>query len=187
MGAGPEASAAEPGASSPPASPRGTRKAWLMLAVLVGVAAGVGGFTFDYAEGTSYLSTDPAACVNCHIMQPQYDSWQKASHHTAAGCVDCHLPASGLAKWIAKADNGWRHSKAFTLQDFPEPIRITPGNAGILQDNCLRCHADLVHELAPGFGGPAEAVSCVHCHADVGHGVRAGLGGRDLGLEEELR
>jgi len=158
-----------------------------MLAVLAGVAVGLGGFTFDYAEGTSYLSTDPAACVNCHIMRPQYDSWQKASHHTAAGCVDCHLPPSGLAKWIAKADNGYRHSKAFTLQDFHEPIRITPGNAAILQDNCLRCHGDLVHELAPGFRDAGDDVSCVHCHSSVGHGPLAGLGGRDLGLEEELR
>ncbi|GJM22407.1 MAG: cytochrome c nitrite reductase small subunit [Planctomycetota bacterium] len=162
-------------------------RAWLLLALMAGGALGLGGYTFHYAEGTSYLSTDPKACVNCHIMRPQYDSWQKASHHISAGCVDCHLPASGIEKWIAKADNGYRHSKAFTFQDFPEPIRITPGNAEILQNNCVRCHSDLVHELAPGVGGAQEAVSCVHCHSSVGHGVRAGLGGRDLGIEAEMR
>jgi len=43
-----------------------------------GVLLGLGGTTFDYAEGLSYLSTDPAACANCHIMQPQYDAWHKA-------------------------------------------------------------------------------------------------------------
>ncbi len=144
-------------------------------AVAVGILAGIGVVTFVYAEGTSYLSTDPAACANCHIMQSQYDSWQKASHHTVAGCVDCHLPDEFVGKYIAKAENGWNHSKAFTLQDFPEPILITPKNARILQDNCVRCHADLVHGLAPGRDG--GIARCARCHSDVGHGEPVGLGG----------
>jgi cytochrome c nitrite reductase small subunit len=157
------------------------------LAALVGATLGVGGYTFRYAEGLSYLSADPAACVNCHIMQPQYDSWQKASHHTVAVCVDCHLPPSGLAKWISKAENGWNHSKGFTLQDFPEPIRITPGNAAILQENCLRCHADLVHEQVAGATTDRDAIQCIDCHRGAGHGDTLGLGGADEGLERELR
>ena len=78
----------------------------LLLGALAGVLLGVGGYTFHYAEGLSYLSTDPAACVNCHIMQPQYDSWQKSSHHAVASCVDCHLPHDFIGKYIAKAENG---------------------------------------------------------------------------------
>ena len=35
-----------------------------------------------------------------------------------------------LPKLIAKAENGCNHSKAFTLQNFHEPIMITPRNAG---------------------------------------------------------
>lgn len=158
---------------------------WIVLAVLCGGGLGVGGFTFDYAEGISYLSRDPAACANCHIMQPQYDSWQKASHHTVAGCIDCHLPAHGIEKWIAKADNGYRHSKAFTLQDFHEPILITERNAEILQENCLRCHAGLVHDQLAGATSAKDAIRCVHCHADVGHGPRTGLGRADRGLSNE--
>jgi cytochrome c nitrite reductase small subunit len=143
------------------------------LAVLLGVALGLGAFTFHYAEGTSYFGTDPRACANCHIMQPQYDAWQKASHHAVATCVDCHLPATGIAKYVAKAENGYHHSRAFTFQDFHEPIRITPKNAAILQANCVRCHADLVHDQLDGDAAP----SCVHCHRSAGHGVTAGLGG----------
>ncbi|MBZ0266770.1 cytochrome c nitrite reductase small subunit [bacterium] len=137
----------------------------------------MGATTFDYAEGTSYLSTDPRACANCHIMQSQYDSWQKASHHTAATCVDCHLPHDFVGKYAAKVRNGWNHSKAFTLQDFPEPIRITPKNAAILQANCVHCHEGVVHELTVTASAPAPGQGCVHCHADVGHGERVGLGG----------
>ena len=81
-----------------------------------------------------------------------------------------------MGKYVAKAVNGYHHSKAFTMQDFAEPIAIKPGNSHILQENCLACHAALVHEAVnePGRG---DEMQCVHCHQSVGHGVRAGLGG----------
>lgn len=158
------------------AGPEMTRRI-VLLAVLVGILLGVGGYTFLYAKGLSYMSDDPEVCINCHIMQPQYDSWQKSSHHAVAVCVDCHLPHDFLGKYIAKADNGWHHSKGFTLQDFHEPIMIKAPNARILQDNCLACHQDMVHELVVGVNGPAEEVRCVHCHVTVGHGETTGLGG----------
>lgn len=159
--------------------------AGLVVAVLLGTAVGIGAFTFHYAEGSSYLSTEPRACANCHIMQSQYDSWQKASHHTVATCVDCHLPHDVVGKYVAKMENGWNHSKAFTLQDFPEPIRITEKNARILQASCLRCHHDLVHEQVAGATTDADAIHCVHCHRDVGHGETVGLGGPDRGEHGE--
>lgn len=151
------------------------RRSVTIAAVAVGVMFGLGGFTLHYGEGLSYFSTDPAACANCHIMQPQYDSWQKASHHTVATCVDCHLPQTFVAKYIAKAENGYYHSKGFTLGDFPEPIRIKASNSDILQDNCLTCHEPMTADMLD------DAPNCVHCHAGAGHGERAGLGGPDKG------
>lgn len=146
---------------------------WVLL-VLASVFLGVGAYTFRYAEGLSYFSADPKACVNCHVMQPSFDSWQKASHHNVAKCVDCHLPHAPVPKYLAKADNGYRHSKGFTFQDFHEPIRVTRRNDAILQDNCLRCHDALVHgtSLTDGRGG----LRCVHCHRNVGHGDKTGMG-----------
>lgn len=147
-----------------------------VVAVLLGLLLGIGGFTFLYAEGLSYMSDDPKVCVNCHIMQPQYDSWQKASHHTVATCVDCHLPHGFIGKYLAKAENGYHHSVAFTLQNFHEPIMIKAKSGRILQDNCLHCHAGLVHEqIARAADGTGE-VRCVHCHRAVGHGETTGLG-----------
>ena len=141
-----------------------------LLAVLFGVAGGVGAFTFRYAEGLSYMSSDPRACKNCHIMNEQFDSWRKSSHHAAATCNDCHLPLGFVAKYLAKASNGYHHSKGFTLQDFHEPILIKPRNSQILQDNCLRCHGDLVHEVVRGSTYASGAIRCVQCHRSVGHG-----------------
>ena len=83
----------------------------IALAVALGVPLGLGGFTFRYAEGLSYFSTDPRACANCHIMQPQYDAWQKASHHTVATCVDCHLPQAFIPKYEPLVETPRAHTR----------------------------------------------------------------------------
>ncbi|MFH1024909.1 MAG: cytochrome c nitrite reductase small subunit [Planctomycetota bacterium] len=143
--------------------------AWAFYALL-GLFAGVSGFTFFYARGASYLSNEPAVCVNCHIMREHYDGWQKASHHAVAVCNDCHLPGDLLGKYWTKAENGYRHSKGFTFQDFHEPIRIRPKNSKIVNDNCLRCHGDFVREITAAHGGTDDYFDCVRCHDGVGHG-----------------
>lgn len=149
-----------------------TRTQALFLAAIVGAIIGLGLFTFGYAEGMSYFSTDPGACKNCHIMNSEYASWTKGPHHAAAGCVDCHLPHALVPKYLAKASNGYHHSKGFTFQDFHEPILIKRPNAEILQANCLRCHGDFVHDIVRGSTTAEGAVLCVHCHRNVGHGAR---------------
>jgi cytochrome c nitrite reductase small subunit len=157
----------------------------LTLAVCLGVLLGLGAATFRYAEGFSYFSNDPRACANCHVMRPYLDSWQKSSHHVRAACNDCHVPHAIVPKMATKAENGWRHSMMFTLQNYPEALRITPHNAGRLQHNCVGCHEELVSDIRETAGGTrirgsgypdgsphSGDVSCVHCHADVGHGPR---------------
>jgi cytochrome c nitrite reductase small subunit len=142
---------------------------WIVAAV-AGLLIGLAGYTFHYAEGGSYFSEDPKACVNCHVMQDQYDGWQKASHHAVATCNDCHIPHDFVGKYSVKAENGIRHSKGFTFQDFHEPIRIKPRNSKVLQANCMHCHADVVHDIATLGSAGDESNNCVRCHATVGHG-----------------
>jgi cytochrome c nitrite reductase small subunit len=164
-------------------APSSWSKRWLALAALVGALGGVGGFTFSYASGLAYLSNDPAACVNCHIMNDQFDSWRKGPHHAEATCNDCHVPPQFLGKYLAKARNGYHHSMGFTFQPsapdevgarafFHEPIQIKPTNSQILQDNCLRCHGDFVHDIVRGSTWSDDAIRCVQCHRGVGHGAR---------------
>ncbi len=143
----------------------------VILAVVLGVTVGLGAYTFNYAEGLSYFSTDPKACVNCHIMRDEYDSWAKSGHHHVAVCNDCHLPHALVPKLIAKSRNGWNHSSAFTLQNFHEPIIIGPKNAEILQENCLRCHAEFVHTIVVGASRDPDGLRCVQCHRGAGHGA----------------
>ena len=72
---------------------------------------------------------------------------------------------------MTKADNGFFHSLAFTIDDFPDPIRIKPRNARITQRACMDCHKDVVHAMLPA-PTEQETLSCVHCHASVGHALR---------------
>jgi len=143
----------------------------IVFACLLGIPAGLGGFTFVYAKGLSYLSTDPRACVNCHVMNEQYDGWLKSGHRHAATCVECHLPSQGLAKWVAKADHGFRHSVAFTLQNFKEPIEITRRDRVIVRENCVRCHAAFVQAVHASAGPLRGELDCMHCHSSAGHGA----------------
>ena len=41
----------------------------------------------------------------------------------------------------------------------------------LYKDNCVRCHADVVHAIAVGPGPRGEALDCMHCHAGAGHGA----------------
>lgn len=142
---------------------------WLALAGLFGGAAGLGGFTLTYAQGFSYLSNDPAACVNCHVMREQFDRWNHSSHKAVAVCNDCHVPHTSIvAKYGVKALNGFRHSYAFTSGNFEEPIRILPFDRNITQAACRNCHGDLVSEIA--HDNSSDPTDCLRCHAGVGHG-----------------
>jgi cytochrome c nitrite reductase small subunit len=143
----------------------------LAVAVGVGAIAGLGAFTFGYGQGASYLSNDPSACANCHVMAGHYDSWQASSHHHVAVCNDCHLPHHPVGKWVTKTDNGFFHSLAFTTGNFPEPIRIKPRNRRVTQAACIDCHGDLVHPLLPAEPG-GDVLLCVHCHQGAGHALR---------------
>lgn len=142
------------------------RAGQVLLAALVGTAAGVGGFTFAYGRGASYLTNDPAACANCHVMQGHYDAWLQGSHRGAATCNDCHTPHALIPKYYTKASNGFWHSFAFTTGWFHEPIRIKPRNRAVTEARCRDCHRAMVAMIDAGHAEPRR---CTGCHADVGH------------------
>ncbi|MCC7493482.1 MAG: cytochrome c nitrite reductase small subunit [Fimbriimonadaceae bacterium] len=146
------------------------RSLWLRAVVgfSVGLCGGLGGYTFVYANGASYMTNDPAACSNCHVMREQYNGWTRSSHHAVATCNDCHTPHDLVGKYATKARNGWHHSVAFTTGKFHEPIRIGPRNLAITEAACRHCHEDIVQQIdRPDHAG--SELSCVRCHPNVGH------------------
>jgi len=135
------------------------------LGTSIGLAVGIGAYTFIYAKGSSYLTNRPEACANCHVMQSYYDAWLKSSHARAAVCNDCHTPAGLVGKLATKASNGFWHSFAFTTGRFPDPIQIKPGNRKVTESACRKCHQDIVNAI--DHGGKLD--SCVRCHSAAGH------------------
>lgn len=139
-----------------------------IVGILIGVPVGIGGITLHNGEGLSYLSNNPQACVNCHIMKDQYDSWMKSSHKMAATCNDCHTPGNFLEKYFAKASNGFWHSWAFTTGRFREPIRIKRHNRLLVEKACRTCHQSLL-ESSNLIDHNVKQVSCLKCHTNVAH------------------
>lgn len=143
----------------------------VLLGIALGVLAGLGGYTFIYARGASYLTNDPQSCTNCHVMREQYDGWVKSSHRSVATCNDCHTPHDVVAKYATKALNGFNHSFAFTSGRYPDQILINARNRRVTEGACRSCHVSIVEAIdATGLrAGHPQETECLRCHPTVGH------------------
>ncbi|MBW3468506.1 cytochrome c nitrite reductase small subunit [Arthrospiribacter ruber] len=144
--------------------------------VLVAAIVGLGFYMIRLSNATSYLSDDPQACVNCHIMTPQYITWNKSSHREVAHCNDCHVPHDNIAsKYFFKAKDGLYHSTIFTLRAEPQVIRALEPSINVIQNNCIRCHenqvtdAKLMDAVANHHPHRTDRI-CWECHREVPHG-----------------
>jgi cytochrome c nitrite reductase small subunit len=147
-------------------------KTALILAVLLGALLGIGGYTFIYAKGYSYLSNNPTACTNCHVMRQQYDGWVKSSHRNAATCNDCHTPHNFIGKYAVKGRNGFFHSFYFTTGLFPDNIQISDSQKKVTEDACRHCHSAITTAIDAHRN--AAGVTCTRCHNSVGHSETTG-------------
>ena len=147
----------------------------MVVAISVGLLVGLGGYTFVYARGYSYLTNDPAACANCHVMRDHFTAWTRSSHASVATCNDCHTPPGTVAKYLTKAQNGFWHSFFFTTGRYPDPLRITPRNQDVTERACRSCHGELTESIEPlraslsPRGAHDSRTSCIRCHERVGH------------------
>ncbi|MFO7447338.1 MAG: cytochrome c nitrite reductase small subunit [Ignavibacteriaceae bacterium] len=145
--------------------------------ISAGVLFGIGFVILHIANATSYLSDNPRACINCHVMTTQYASWQRSSHARVATCNDCHVPQDNFIRTYAfKASDGLRHATMFTFRLEPQVIKIKEAGANVVQENCERCHGNQVHrtylsrpinlnEREDGVGK-----FCWDCHRETPHG-----------------
>jgi cytochrome c nitrite reductase small subunit len=140
----------------------------VLTALAVGLAIGISGFTFVYAKGASYLTDNPQACANCHVMDEHFTGWLRSSHRNVAVCNDCHTPKGFFAKYLNKSANGARHSWAFTTGWFHEPIGITAGNRAITESRCRDCHQEITEAINAAHSREST-LACIRCHSSVGH------------------
>lgn len=158
-----------------------------IITKLVGVVAVLMFAYIVYASKMpSYLSSDPKACINCHVMNTQYATWQHSAHGVAGvTCVDCHLPTDNfIDKYVAKTVDGWNHSVAFTNDTYDHSMKISDFAARRIQKNCISCHssqastivtnADKYHNFNDQSGVKSGRM-CWDCHKGTPHGEVRGI------------
>ena len=142
----------------------------ILLGITLGAAIGVGAYTFAYAKGWSYLTDNPEACANCHIMRGEFDAWLKSSHRSVATCNSCHTPANFIGKYKTKATNGFWHSFYFTTGLYEDNIQIRPHSKEITEQACRHCHEEIVGAIEATHPPTTDAqLECLRCHRTVGH------------------
>ncbi len=134
----------------------------VMILIVVGVGMRVTNFT-------AYLGNDPTACNNCHVMGTVYEGWYHSGHQAVATCNDCHTPHALIPKYFVKARSGFNHVSAFATGHIPDAIRAKESTREIVQENCIRCHAATVSQVADGQPGADRY--CFDCHRAVPHGA----------------
>lgn len=147
----------------------------LSVFMVLGITLGIGGVIFWQSRAWSYLLDDPTACVNCHIMVPQYTTWQHSSHARVATCNDCHVPHNNIFnKYFFKAKDGSRHAFLFTFRMEDQVIKITEPSMKVVQMNCVRCHENTNSEVHTSLTlkqiQHGEGKLCWDCHREVPHG-----------------
>lgn len=150
---------------------------WVIpVTIVVGILNGLLFYIFYISKAYSYISDKPETCVNCHIMAPQYATWNHSSHREVAHCNDCHVPHNNLLnKYYFKAKDGMRHATIFTLRKEPQIIFIHQAGKEVVQDNCIRCHTDLMTDdklntLSGSYQHVRQETYCWKCHREVPHG-----------------
>lgn len=161
--------------------------AWLIpCCAVLGVLAGLGLAVGRVSRATSYLSDDPEACVNCHVMRPQYASWRHSSHSRVATCNDCHVPHETVFHTYAfKARDGLYHAGVFTLRWEAQVIRISSAAIPVVENNCRRCHRQTIEEVSARTHRDADK-RCWDCHRELPHGRVRSLSSAAGALSPEL-
>lgn len=147
------------------------------LAVLLSSAVLIGLFflIFHISNASSYLSNNPNTCINCHVMSPQFASWQKSSHARVATCNDCHVPHGNVVNTLfVKASDGMRHATVFTFRNEPQVIRIKNPGKLVVQENCIRCHLSRTDQTHLNRISETKALEgrdffCWDCHRETPH------------------
>lgn len=153
----------------------------LAVIILLGIFFGIGAFAFHLSKAPSYLSDNPATCINCHIMAPEYATWSHSAHREYTNCNDCHVPHNNIFNhYYFKAMDGLRHATIFTLRAEPQVIQIKKAGAKAVRNNCIRCHTELIVDAKmerPEFthNDLRKERECWECHRDVPHSRVRGL------------
>lgn len=139
------------------------RKIFKWGAILVGL-----GFAMMLLTRLPALGLEEASfCGRCHSMQVQVDTYMHSPHREVANCGDCHDPHGLVTGGAYAAYTGTRDLYRVVTNTIPREIRTTELSKRVLQDNCLRCHQDIMKEIADTSRDQGK--HCFHCHQEIVH------------------
>lgn len=140
---------------------------------VVGLVVGIG---LIVAYGAMEVSSTPAFCGSCHVMEPYFDSWETSSHANIA-CVDCHIPPGITAEFRKKYE-----AMAMVARYFTGTYSTNPW-AEVDDSACLECHERRLLVGSELFGdvlfdhGPhlaelrrGKRLRCTSCHSQIVQG-----------------
>ena len=129
-----------------------------------GVLAGVLGLFMAFGPPKLFAKTSsPEFCGSCHVMEMEYEAWFHSGAHKRATCVDCHLPNDTLARHLAwKTLDGVHDVIRFNTGQVSDYLRLSDRGAGVVQENCQRCHAETMSRVS-------EDRQCWSCHRRMSH------------------
>jgi len=152
-------------------------RTWILVVTLsVGIFVGLLAYVFYISKAWSYLSDEPETCVNCHIMSPQYATWNHSAHRSYTNCNSCHVPQDNIfRKYYFKAKDGLRHATIFTLRNEPQVIFIKEEGREAVQENCIRCHENVITDYklkaySDTYDHYRSDRKCWDCHRQTPHG-----------------
>jgi cytochrome c nitrite reductase small subunit len=151
---------------------RGSQKSLLILAgLLLGVLV-YGGFAF------SMKATDQARfCGNCHSMH-EFVRTHQMSGHAKQSCNECHLPAGGIGRYVYKAKSGTGDVMITAFGTLADVIHATEDTRVVVNDNCKRCHAMTIINVAMD-----AKPFCTDCHRNTPHMSKMPISNRSAANE----
>ncbi len=119
---------------------------------------------FFVPGGMLDMTSTPEFCNLCHVMAEQYEVWFQTGVHRNIKCVDCHLPNNNIASHLVwKAIDGTKDVLYFYSRMFSDRISATDHSKKTIQENCARCHDNMVSRLV------FEERECWSCHRRITH------------------
>lgn len=133
-----------------------------------GAALAVLGFVMMLSVKIPALGlSEPSFCGQCHAMDTAVSTHQHSVHAREANCGDCHDPHGLVTGSAFAAYTGTRDVYRVVTNTTPTELRATNLSKSVLQDNCLRCHGDVLGQIGDTHEDGGRY--CFECHRNIVH------------------